>query len=84
MSSVLAHCRRMYRTMRSCKRSENVARRTLEQIKLNDRGLQERAIATLVCQEYLSTYAPVVDACESTLGASRCETELARCAAGAN
>jgi serine/threonine protein kinase len=61
---------------------QKVARRTLEQVETADAGLQQRAIATLMCQEYLSTYRPVVKACEAALGESRCAAEATRCAAG--
>jgi serine/threonine protein kinase len=60
---------------------QDVARRTLDAMTANDRGLQERAISTLLCQEYLSTYDPVVEACEAMLGAERCEAQIARCSA---
>ena len=61
---------------------EVVAQRTLDAMKANDAGLQERAISVLMCQEYLATYDPVVEACEAMLGADRCEAQVARCPAG--
>jgi tRNA A-37 threonylcarbamoyl transferase component Bud32 len=47
---------------------ELVAVRVLDAMRVNDAGTRRRAVGRLFCQEYLSTYRPVVEACEQTSG----------------
>ncbi len=57
---------------------EEVAKRTLAAMAVNDHNQQERAVRRLFCQEYLSTYRPVVRACEAVHGAP-CSAQAMRC-----
>jgi serine/threonine protein kinase len=56
-----------------------VADRTLEAMQVNDRSVQQRSVRRLFCQEYLSTYRPVVRACDDVRGAAQCTRAALGC-----
>jgi serine/threonine protein kinase len=58
---------------------ESVADRFLRSMGGTDPGVQRNVLRKLYCQEYLSTYAPVVEACGRTLGQAQCTFERMGC-----